>query len=584
MVKIFNKIIGFADEISTRPNFTSWKWKGNISILSFVILYLIYFIRLCSLLQISKFIYRKLAPKKTFDHNSQRVNVPPYFVELYFIIWAIVLFLLPKDWPLTKWLSCYFLFESFFWLLYYFFFRRFYEEKYAIMHILEYIVLLPLLILIQARAISVIYHYSFRCSLVSMFFPGKSDSLFLLILCVIYTALIIGIVLSYLPIENVKEKSNYRFHISIIGNGFIVKERLMKAIDKYLPPLKVAVFDLKYPITKVDESLSQSSSQPEPYIPTNAKFQYFSLSDATSLKHILSSNIVWIATPSYAHFNYIKEYINRVFLVIEKPLVTNSTEMAFIKQLRDNGMWSRVFCLSYYYLEKALPLTYLYSPLSFYEQYLDFDSSSLDFDTNNPSYDAKKKENVLYLFEKLGKLKKVELTLNELADERSWVNNPQYGGHIYETFLHLAVLARMAMGEDTDWGVPLWNIKNKDNHFMSYIHCKGVTKETSIEYNLIVEKFKPEKKRWGRLEFDYGHIDVSFDHRKLDGTLNDKSCFCIKTKAEYETDYSIQLDMVKRCFEENIMPFLIDGSVLQVKTLEWLFSQKNYWLKSADIS
>ena len=113
---IFKKIIGFADEISTRPNFSSWKWRGKPSPLSFFVVYLIYFIRICSLLQISKFLYRKLASKKSIDYNSQRVNVPPIFVELYFIIWAIVLFVLPKG-CFTKWLSYYFLFESFLLLL-----------------------------------------------------------------------------------------------------------------------------------------------------------------------------------------------------------------------------------------------------------------------------------------------------------------------------------------------------------------------------------------------------------------------------------------------------------------------------------
>ena len=100
-------------------------------------------------------------------------------------------------------------------------------------------------------------------------------------------------------------------------------------------------------------------------------------------------------------------------------------------------MWKNVFCLSYYYLEKALPLTFLYSPTTFYEKYLDFGGQTRQY--------------VLSIFEQFGLLNSVELTLFEGDDFRAWVDSVQYGGHMYETFLHLAVIARAVMGIDTDW-------------------------------------------------------------------------------------------------------------------------------------
>ena len=159
---LFKKIIAVADGISTRPNLTSWIWKGNASPLAFIILHIVYLTRICSLLQISKYIYRRLAKFASVDKASKRPNVPSYFVEVYFIAWAILLFSLPKGWESAKWLSYYFLFESLFWLLYYFFFRRFFEERYAIMHTLESIETLPLLIISQARSISIISNCSIK--------------------------------------------------------------------------------------------------------------------------------------------------------------------------------------------------------------------------------------------------------------------------------------------------------------------------------------------------------------------------------------------------------------------------------------
>ena len=38
--------------------------------------------------------------------------------------------------------------------------------------------------------------------------------------------------------------------------------------------------------------------------------------------------------------------------------------------------------------------------------------------------------------------------------------------------------------------------------------------------------------------------------------------------------------MVERCFEESIMPMLIDGSDLQIKSLDWLNEKEPEWKKA----
>lgn len=552
---LLTPIIKVADSISTRPNLTSWTWKGNVSPLAFVILYVVYIARICSLLQICKYIYRGLASKPSVDKASKRPNVPSYFVEVYFLAWGILLFALPKDCVITKWFSYYFLFESLFWLLYYFFFRRFFEERYAIMHTLEYIVILPLLIVIQSRSISIINSCSFKYAFATMFFPDKNDNTYIIILSIFYIALIFGIFLSNLPIEQIKEKGNYRFNISIIGNGDIVHKRLKEAISKLNPPRYVAILDI------------QSSDREVEYI-GKTRFQHYVISDDT-LKHVLSSNVLWIATPPQAHISYLNKYINNVFIAIEKPLVTTSNELSVIKHLWSNGMWNNVFCLSYYYLEKALPLTYLYSPTTFYEKYLDFN--------------GRNRQQILSSFEQLGQLKSIELTLFEGKDSRGWVDSAQYGGHMFETFLHLAVLARAVMGIDTDWGRPNWIVENKGGHYMSYIRCAGNTVIDNIHYDLRMGKFMAdnELQRDGMLTFQNGTIIIDFNRQEIECKLGNNSnvAFRICTKKEYTlTKYSIQVDMVERCFEERIVPMVVDGSDMQIKTLEWLFDQKRYWV------
>lgn len=554
MFRFFIKIVKIADNISTRPNLTSWIWKGNASPLAFIILHIVYLSRICSLLQVIKYIYRNLKKTISIDKASKRPNVPSYFVEVYFVVWGILLFALPKEFVFTKWLSYYFLFESLFWLLYYFFFRRFFEERYAIMHTLEYIVLLPLLVIVQARCLSIVINCSITYAFATMFFPGKDDNIYIIVLSVFYSALIFGIFLSNLPIEQIKEKGNYRYNISIIGNGDIVQKRLKEAISKHILPQNVAIFDIQ-------------SYRPRVEHVGKTAFHHYLISDET-MKHVFSSNILWIATPPHAHISYLNKYINNVFIAIEKPLVTNSNELSVIKRFYSNGIWNKVFCLSYYYLEKALPLTYLYSPTTFYEKYLDFNNCQ--------------RQQILSMFEHLGQLKSVELTLFEGMDLRDWVDSSKYGGHMFETFLHLAVLARAVLGINSDWGKTNWIIENRNGHYMSYIQCNGYTINDNIHYDLRMGKFMApdELQRNGILLFQNGHIEIDFNRQEVIGFLNINSntSFRISTKDEYtHTKYSIQVDMVERCFEEHITPAIVDGSDLQIKTLEWLFDQKKYW-------
>jgi predicted dehydrogenase len=149
----------------------------------------------------------------------------------------------------------------------------------------------------------------------------------------------------------VKQKEQFHYDFSIVGNGSIVQNRLKYALAESKIPKDVIVVD-KQRHTCSEEVLG------------NARIKYATISE-TSLKEMANSNILWIATPPFAHIEYLSKYINQLFIAIEKPVVTNESELAVVIGLREAGMWNRVFCLSYYYLEKALPLTYLFRPYTF---------------------------------------------------------------------------------------------------------------------------------------------------------------------------------------------------------------------------
>ncbi len=551
---MLHSLIEIADSISTRPNKTSWCWKGRVSLFSFLTLHLIYVFRLFSLLQWSKFIFRKIKKLTTqtpsVDKASVRINVPSYFVELYYLLWCLCVFILPSDTKAMQWMSAYFMFESFTWLIYYFFFRRFFEEKYAIMHPLEYIIVLPVMIATQVKCISTILQISFSSAFAMLFAPQQDANIYIIILGVIYTALIFGIFLTNLPIEKVKEKGDYKYNISIIGNGEIVQNRLKHALGTHETPLRIAVMDIKEVARETEKE-------------GNARFNYYKINDS-AVKRVLSSNIVWIATPSSSHLTYLSKYINTSYIAIEKPLISNKTDLSALLNLYHSNLWNHVFCLGYYYLEKALPLTFLYNPLSFYEKYLEFNQLN--------------REEIVSRFEQLGHVASIELFLLEGADERLWVNSKQNGGQLLETFLHIAVIARMVTGCNSDWGNPDWKITNGAGYYMKNIHCSGEMPERNVKYNLQMGKFMPpnELRRNGTIRYENGEIEVDFDKQEINGISKDGTkLFSIKTKEKYRNvKYSIQLDMVERCYEEGIEPSIIDGSDIQIATLQWLLDQK----------
>lgn len=557
---LLNIILNYADRISTRPNEVSWRWKGKVSPLTCVTLYLMYVARVLSLLQHCKFWFRtwksKQAETASVDRPSTRVNVPPIFDEIYFVTWCILLFILPKEWLFTQIIAYYFMAESLVWLLYYFFFRRFYEEKYAIMHVLEYIILLPVLIAAQIQCIVIVYADipSFNVALANLFYPSPEHThTYLILMSVLYTALIFGIFLTNLPIERVKEKGDYHYNIAIIGNGQIVKEKLIPAIARTPIPENIAVFDKA--LVK-DDAYS---------ITTNlARFHYYPIDDYTD-KRILGSNILWIASPSFAHFEYLAHYINQIFIVVEKPITSTQYELQAVKKLRSSGLWNRVFCLSYYYLEKALPLTFLYNPYSFYERYIEF---------------ATPRDTIITMFDRMGGLRSVSFSLHEGEDNREWLSSDMYGGHYIETFLHLVVLAKMVTGKDDQWKTDVLSVEDYQGHPTCRILYRGTTATKGAQISLSMQKFVAEKDRHrdGRLEFENGYVTIDFDTYKLIMHYAPTNMdYSIGLKAEYaspDKKYAVQLDMAERCFNDNIPPFTIDGVDLQIDALEWLMEQR----------
>lgn len=552
---LFHQLEQLANGISTKPNIYSWRWKGQPSILAFILLYIIYMVRLFSLLQILKKIYRvavtKLKSYYSIDKESKRVNVPPIFVELYFIGCCIVCFLINPDSSYSHYISAYFLIETTVWVLYYHIFRRFYEERYAIMHSLEYLVTLPVVILIQSKCIAILENDTLTNALISILNPNLASSPYICLLSILYTAIIFGIIITNLPLEKIKESNSRLFYITILGAGDVVQNRLLPAIKKYIGDKLIVIFDPEI-TTEHKELIKGKKGMIQYKVPDNSR-----IID----NDILNSHILWIATPSHLHLKLIEQWIERgVFIVVEKPIISLKSEQRTLEHFMASNAWNRVFSLSYYYLEKALPLTYLFNPYSFYEKYL--------------SFNGKERAEILGVFANVGKITDVELFLFEQQDNRTWLADDKNGGQYLETFIHLALLNHMIFGIDRHFTNLTWKIGDYKQKLGTYIECHG--KDNNANFHLYMGKFMPEKKRCGRIVYEEGILNIDFENSNCSylHNTNHSLNFTISLNNTEWTKYGVQLDMVRRCYKEDIIPSSIDGSKLQIETLKWLFDNK----------
>ena len=532
-------------KISTRPSPNALKWAGQeVSILSNILLWTLWACRVLSLLQIAKLIYRKIVTVLhvgTTDKNATRPNVPPMFCEVYFILWALVFgvgYFLQWQSKLMDALAYYYLFESFVWLLYYTVFRRFYEENYSIYHEMEYFSVVILLVPTQAFAFTNLFDMPFGSVLISLMGAGgDSVPLPMKLFGTLFSAIVIGMIITAFPAERVKkEKKTYR--LRIIGNGDVVKKRMYPALlATDATPDSIKIYDLGDPVGSTDTLCLRSSE--------------------TSLtreieRDLDGKSVVFVATPSYAHIGYLKALLSTKagLIVMEKPITSKREELSEVEALLSDGdIRDRLFFLSYYILEKALPLTYLVSDNEAYAKYLDIDD----------------KQSLHNWRLRLGALKNVTVDIVEGEDNRPWTYDPAHGGHLVETFIHNVLIATLLCGLPTTWDNV--NLKEQPSH----IHLTATSHNTKIALSMTKNAPEEKKKRTAVFSFAHGEITLNFEDcsakvyfEDLDKTTR------LSVKQRYSTKYHVQMDMVKSVATGEHLSDGLDGLLNQIPVLRWL--------------
>lgn len=546
-----NKKIDFHfRDLSTKPSKNAVFWHGNRSILATIVLWTLCICRYLSLLQLVKECYRftaRYTSNYSKDRKAKRINVPPILPELYFIAWFII-FVIIKLMGFhgtgVKIISVYYLLETLIWILYYSIFRRFFEETYSIYHVLEY--LLPLLLIFptQAMCISILHNINFRDAMTSLLGNGGDNVPgYVKILGVLYGAIVIALLINKFPEENVR-KSEYP--VFIIGNGDVVQNRLYPALRSHYSAQSIVRYDLRSsPTHGVTDS---TDSDPD----GNAIKLMPSCKEITNnIKQLAGpESVVWISCPSNYHVEYLKELIglNIGLIVCEKPICIDMKDLAVVKQINSGENRNKVFYLSYYILEKAMPLYYFCKNNDRYLPYLEISGD------------------ITVIKNLLGRMLSVNVSIVEGRDERDIKNS---GGQLFETFIHDLLLASLFCGTPYHWeGIDFRQINDA---ISLEAECE------SISIDLYQEKNADHTERWVHLGYEYGSVEMNIETGTLTVDLLNSSIpdAIIKLSDEFNgKKYAVQESIVYKTANGLCFPEDVDGLYCQEEIIEWLIGNK----------
>ena len=540
-------------QVSTKPDITSYKWIGKeLSILSTILLWWLWLCRFLSLYQHIKAIIRIFGTaigRNNTDNKSGRPNIPPMAGEIYFIFWTTFFSLVHVfqwDSMVFRLLMIYYLFESSVWILYYTVFRRFFELGYSIYHKLEYLTAIILIIPTQALCFANLYNTSFRNILTGLLGSASDSTPFpVVVLGCLFSAIVISMIISTFPMEAIK-KTQIRPNMFIVGCGDVVTKRLYPAIKNGAYANKIKAYD-KAP-----------AKEENPYC------ECLESSEAICKeidRKATENDIVWIETPSNTHVSYLKQLIetDAKLIVVEKPISVKKEELQEVEMLvRNPKIRNRLFFLSYYMLEKALPLHYLVHFNEKYERYLDIDDQSLI-------------KNWRLL---LGSLESVKVHICEGEDNRRWVYEDANGGHLLETFIHNVLIASLICGTPYNWANVEYSNKQspeKACEMLLSANCGQAKIELYQKKNAPVE----ECVRYAEFRFTNGVIEMDLGNKlaKIYFKSLDKYS-TVSVKKDFEDRYSVLVDMVSTVAEGSCASSEIDGFTNQISIIRWLLALK----------
>lgn len=493
---------------------------------------------------------------------------------------------------LSKSIAVLLILEAFTWISYYLFWRNYAEAHYTLYHPAEYFLMFPLVFFGQVVGIAVLFQVDPTAVLGTMLgdnaTTNEANKLLetwgtpLRLMGFFYFAVLLSILTTMHPVTKFKSTTL----VSIVGSGDVVRKRMLGAFLRdregvsFLSPLTklhVKIFTTDHQagqdanLTGLVSSVAAPTSEEEELI----------FPDKIEKELIADQIPVVIATPSDSHFQYISK-LNSAGLrfAVEKPLSTLSSEIQLLTKNVDSYKDS-IFSLSYYGLEKALPVTYITSGNPHFERFL--------CDENGKPL---KRPDLLNFFEGFGKLKSIDIALIEsfgrspTAATRNWTE--ERNGLAFETFIHPAIIAHKLLAangssiEEFDPDIIYGGSEDSVTpQIETYMETRGEIPQSGdngrkVSIRLATAKYADLTMRRGMAIYDKGKIYFDFEEKSatLIGTLNDEpTTMHIHVRDEFKGNYFIQTDLMRLFFKTGWTDVRFDDLEDQLVVLNWLVKQ-----------
>jgi hypothetical protein len=605
--RTLSKIFRVLDVVGTFPRRDALVWSGTPSLLACLVFGGLFVARLASPLQWCKFWARRRASPRATDGPQQRADFHAVQTEIYFLIVLVGLFLvspvvaerftLPPAVPPAlasmlhtgvRFAAALLLLEVFAWVLYYGSMRGFIEREYTIYHRAEYVLVLPLTFSVAVVAFSVFSGKAvLACAELLLDHPGSEFSPAEMMLGHASFLLFFAVTVTYLvaqfPPARIKSEDPADTAIAIVGAGDVVAARMLPALlESGTAPTSIIV--LTRQISPTHEAAIMASVS-----------RITGCTDDTDVGNEVQRSRAQtiIATPTLSHLPLFQAMLranthaeartSRLRVAIEKPLVGPGQLATFRRVLGEYGA-GNVFALSYYYLEKCLPLVYFLTHERSYLPYLCYGAK------DEPAID-----HAAVMCEKakdLGLVRRITGVLLEGAqrspaeDGRMWILDPMHGGIAYEMMVHLLMLSHVILVELAGIRDGVGALRDFDVTNAMAALCPAIVRierwptavsvfgrAGDVDIDLVCGKYVAQhaQRRELTITLEHGTIHCDFDRQSVHVEGNSRKTTLQLRRRFADVSYSVQMDLVKSFFARGFWPWMRnDGLIPQLAALEWL--------------
>jgi hypothetical protein len=285
-----------------------------------------------------------------------------------------------------------------------------------------------------------------------------------------------------------------------------------------------------------------------------------------------------IATPTSSHMHYVDAIASvGIPFAVEKPICDSEVDQEHLMnhpEMMENG-----FALSYYCLEKALPVTFLFTKHSAYRGFLECTTSS-----SIPS--NRELERILG---DLGRMKSIAIRIFEgheqspRGNQRSWTEQPPVLETFIETTIHpLAILATiLGTAELSDsavidlgvYGPRLDEVRQAGLTGIAPTLCSIGTKIRGVDVSFVVAKYVSSMRMRRDMDifFEEGMLRCNFDTSSMEITRSDGTIvLSLRLKDDFlHSKYRDQLEMFRNVSMNGWGFDRFDGLESQLTALGW---------------